>query len=60
MPYPDFKMTKSELARFLALPVPSCNLASLAEAPEVYRCIGNLFSKPEEADENALAESDKG
>lgn len=50
-----FKITKSQLARILASPVPTCNASTLAQAEGIYRRIQGLFTRPEEADEKDLA-----
>lgn len=50
-----FKLTKSQLTRILASPIPTCNAATLAQSEGVYRRIQGLFTRPEEVDEKALA-----
>ena len=51
-----FHRTKSQLARILSWPVPTCNLSTLTQAPGLYRNIGMRFKGLEDAEEKALAE----
>ena len=49
------RMTKAQAVRFLARAVPTCNLATLAAAPAIYRGLGLRFRKPNEEEERRLA-----
>ena len=51
-----FKYTKSQIAQFLNLPVPVCNLKSLIFSPALYRAFSGIFSNPNEKREKALAD----
>lgn len=50
-----FKRTKTQLARILALPVPTCNLKTLGVASELYGQIASRFKNSNEASERTLA-----
>jgi hypothetical protein len=43
------------VVRLLARPVPTCNLGSLARAPEIYRRLGMRFRRPDEEEERRMA-----
>jgi hypothetical protein len=49
------RMTKAQVLRFLAQPVSTCNLASLAQAPDLYRRLAMRFRQVNEVEERALA-----
>jgi hypothetical protein len=48
-------MTRSQLARILALPVPTCDLPVLARAEALYMKIAVRFKADTDAEERALA-----
>jgi hypothetical protein len=53
---PPFKLTKSQLAAVLNMPIPQCNLPSLFYSPDIFGAIANTFSKPSEELERNLAQ----
>jgi hypothetical protein len=48
-------LTKAQVARLLARPVPTCNLEALSRAPDIYRRLGMRFRRPDEEDERHMA-----
>ena len=50
-----FHLTKSQLIRMLAMPIPLCNQSSLAMAEGLYRRLQARFNRLEDKDEMALA-----
>lgn len=51
----SFRMTKSQIVRFMARPVPTCNLTALSRASEVYQSLGKRFRRADEDPERNLA-----
>jgi hypothetical protein len=50
-----FHLTRSQLIRILALPVPVCNRSTLANAEALYRRVQARFARPEDMEERGLA-----
>lgn len=50
------RMTKAQAIRFLARPVSTCNLSTLAQAAEIYRRLGMRFRNANEEEERTLAD----
>jgi hypothetical protein len=49
------RVTKAQAVRFLARPVSTCNLATLAQAQDLYLRLGMRFRSPNEQEERVLA-----
>lgn len=49
------RLTKAQIVRFLSRPVPTCNLATLSAAPNIYRRMEARFRRPDEGTERQLA-----
>lgn len=52
---PDFRQTRSQMVRMLALPVPVCNPSTLSVAEGLYKRLQARFSSPEDKDQWDLA-----